>query len=275
MVSPNMMKNEVYKSLMLVSILINIGTLMRITYSNSFVICWKYNHALELFVHIPKLFMISYIIGFIFTNLGIILLTFRVYLTKTMDNSNVSKSINDSHNMINCTQYYILNSFIFLGSWYPFSVSINNENTRFLDRYRCDYSNKYIFDFKGYLTPYYKNIYPKNNKKSSTYKYSAISSKIKTSTTYQESKNINLFEYCKCFCNKKYSQYMFFNISYPWINSVDGSRPLAPILFLMILFAIQVGIMQQNECLSFRSMIFNFIILFFIVLRGILLIISI
>ena len=65
-----------------------------------------------------------------------------------------------------------------------------------------------------------------------------------------------------------------FRMNFAWINSADGARPFVPIFFMQLLFAVEIGLIQYDSCLSVSRIVICCIMMALVVTRGLTLIIS-
>ena len=135
LISPKILTNT-HRIIMLISVLINICVMLAITWSRSFFVCWKFQNSLRSHLHMPQLFLVSYLLGYIMSALCAVYLVFRIYYLSLSSTNYDTQTSNEERE--NCSFYECFNSMIWLASWWPLSVCINNEHARFLDRYRSD-----------------------------------------------------------------------------------------------------------------------------------------
>ena len=257
------------------STFLNVAILSRITWSSSFVDVWEFSRDLRNHLPFPRIFLVSYLLGVVSTNLAGIFLIFRIYLlhSENSEPENFSYSTTGNSNTVqyslNCKYYEACNSLFFIIPWYVIGVLINNENARFLDRYR-----KYHNDGQLFVIPKVPSSPTLSDKDRSppilgqSPGHSLIT--LKDYKSYLRSpRNRNIHRVNICRVN------ILFKSHYPWIDSVDGSRPLIPVIQVLLLLSVEIGLIQgwDHRCFDVGRLSIQLVLICIVALRSILLII--
>eukprot|EP01083_Nonionella_stella_P148514 470240_1 len=193
--SPNVL-NSPYRQIMLMLTLLNLLVSIVVTVSlSSFMACWGLRDKLVYHLAFPKLFLGSYLVGIMITNASALYMIFKVYYSKVNYVWHETEQLQVMS--LNCSYYECFNLMLMMAMWWPIAVLINNENTRFLYRYR----------------------------------------------------------------NSE--------------HACDGSRPLIPILFVVLLLSFEIGLIQSNKCLSSPRLLCSCLVIIVIVFRIIMLVLSV